>query len=98
VYEAKDLDVIPPTIVDQRMPAWIPPSPVFAYRMYRGTLEVVVGEDGAVESRAMSEPAFPSADRELPRRRATVEFTRLQSRTATQVIGKSLPSHLVDEE
>jgi hypothetical protein len=65
VYEAKDLDVIPPTIVDQRMPAWIPPNPVFAYRMYRGTLEVVVGEDGAVESRAMSEPAFPSYDREL---------------------------------
>lgn len=65
VYEAKDLDVIPPTIVDQRMPVWIPPNPVFAYRMYRGTLEVVVGEDGAVESRAMSEPAFPSYDREL---------------------------------
>ena len=52
-------------LVDQRMPVWIPPNPVFAYRMYRGTLEVVVGEDGAVESRAMSEPAFPSYDREL---------------------------------
>jgi hypothetical protein len=65
VYEAEDLDVIPPMIIDQRMPAWIPPNPVLAYRKFRGTLEVVVGEDGAVESRTMSEPVFPSYDREL---------------------------------
>jgi hypothetical protein len=65
VYEAEDLDVIPPMLIDQRMPAWIPPNPVFAYRMFHGTLEVVVGEDGAVESRTMSEPAFPSYDQEL---------------------------------
>ena len=65
VYDADDLDVIPPMIIDQRMPAWIPPNPVFAYRMFRGILEVIVGEDGAVESRTMSEPAFPSYDREL---------------------------------
>jgi hypothetical protein len=65
VYDADDLDVIPPMIIDQRMPAWIPPNPAFAYRMFRGILEVIVDEAGAVESRTMSEPAFPSYDREL---------------------------------
>ena len=57
--------MIPPVIVDQRMPAWIPPNPVFAYSVFRGSLEVIVDERGAVESRTMSEAAFPSYDREL---------------------------------
>jgi TonB family protein len=65
VYDSEDPGVIPPVIVDQRMPAWIPPNPVFAYSMFHGTLEVIVDESGAVESRTMSEPAFPSYDREL---------------------------------
>jgi len=65
VYDAEDPDVIPPMIIDQQMPVWIPPNPVFAYRRFHGTLEVVVGEDGAVESRTLSEPVFPSYDREL---------------------------------
>ncbi len=65
VYDSEDLGVIPPVIIDQRMPAWIPPNPVFAYSMFRGTLEVIVDEGGAVESRTMSQPAFPSYDREL---------------------------------
>jgi hypothetical protein len=65
VYDSEDLGVIPPVIIDQRMPAWIPPNPVFAYSMFHGTLEVIVDEGGAVESRTMSEPAFPSYDREL---------------------------------
>jgi hypothetical protein len=65
VYDSENLDVIPPVIIDQRMPAWIPPNPVFAYSMFHGTLEVIVDEHGAVESRTMSAPAFPSYDREL---------------------------------
>ena len=65
VYDSEDLGVTPPVSIDQRMPAWIPPHPVLAYRTFRGTLEVIVDEDGAVESRTMSEPAFPSYDREL---------------------------------
>ena len=65
VYDSEDLGVIPPTIINQQMPAWIPPNPAFAYRMFHGTLEVIVDEDGAVESRTMSEPAFPSYDRDL---------------------------------
>lgn len=65
VYGSEDLDVIPPVIIDQRMPAWIPRSPFLASRMFHGTLEVIVGEDGAVESRIMSEPTFPSYDWEL---------------------------------
>jgi len=65
VYGSEDLDVIPPVIVDQRMPAWIPPNPILAPRMFHGTLEVIVGEDGAVASRTMLEPAFPSYDWDL---------------------------------
>ena len=65
VYNSEDPGVIPPAIIDQRMPPWIPPNPVFAYSIFHGTLEVIVDENGAVESRTMSEPAFPSYDREL---------------------------------
>lgn len=65
VYDSEDPGVIPPMSIEQRMPAWIPPNPAFAYRTFHGTLEVIVDENGAVESRTMSEPAFPSYDREL---------------------------------
>ena len=65
VYDSEDPGVSPPTIIEQRMPVWIPPNPAFAYRTFHGVLEVIVDEDGAVASRTMSEPAFPSYDREL---------------------------------
>ena len=65
VYGSEDLDVIPPAIIDQRMPAWIPPHPLLATQRFRGILEIIIGVDGAVESRIMSEPAFPFYDRDL---------------------------------
>ena len=59
VYGFEDLEVVPPTL-HQRMPPWIPPGPFLATRVLHGILEIVVGEDGEVESQAMSEPTFPS--------------------------------------
>jgi hypothetical protein len=67
VYGLEDQDVTPPAVVDQRMPAWIPPNPSLAKRVFHGTLEVIVGEDGAVVNRTMSTPTFPSYDWELLR-------------------------------
>jgi hypothetical protein len=66
VYGPEDLDVVPPAIIDQRMPAWIPPGSL-ANRTIHGTLELIIGADGAVESRIMSEGTVPSYDWELLR-------------------------------
>ena len=65
VFGSEDIDVIPPVIVDQRMPVWIPPGPFLATRTFHGTLEVIIGENGAVVSESMSAPVFPRYDWEL---------------------------------
>jgi hypothetical protein len=65
VYGSEDLDVVPPEIIDQRMPKWIPAVPLQADQVFRGTLEIIVGKGGLVEFRTMSEPVNASYDWEL---------------------------------
>lgn len=63
VYSAADTLVTPPVEIERRMPPWVPP-PVIARSNaeYRGELEIVVNEIGAVESATMSRPTVPSYD------------------------------------
>ena len=65
LFGPDDVDVIPPVAVDQKMPAWIPPTTFLATRTFHGTLEIIIGEDGAVVSESMSAPVFPRYDWEL---------------------------------
>jgi TonB family protein len=66
VYGLEHPDVIPPTTIAQTMPVWAPP-PAFADRTIRGTLAIVVAEDGTVASAEMTQRAFPLYDHELLR-------------------------------
>ena len=93
VYGSDDLDVIPPAIIDQRMPAWIPTGPFLATRVMHGTLEVVVAEDGTVESRMMSEPVFPSVRLGTAQRRAAVEVHARNPRRAPRQVSESDRGH-----
>ena len=63
VYSASDTLVAPPVEIERRMPPWVPP-PVIARSNaeYRGELEVVVNEIGAVESASMTRTTVPSYD------------------------------------
>jgi tetratricopeptide (TPR) repeat protein len=63
IYSASDTGVTPPEEIERRMPPWVPP-PVIARSNaeYRGELEVVVNEAGAVEAAFMVRPTVPSYD------------------------------------
>ena len=49
VFSVDDSNVKPPVVVDQRMPTWNAPRQ-FAHSTFRGSLEVLIGEDGLVAS------------------------------------------------
>ena len=49
VYTVLDRDVTPPVELERRIPAWNPPAQ-YAWRWFRGVVQVVVDESGSVES------------------------------------------------
>jgi TonB family protein len=62
VYDGSDREIVPPTVVDQRLPPWPPtvrPAPGTT-----GVVEVTINERGEVESAVMA-PPFNSAYDEL---------------------------------
>ena len=61
IYDERDAEVVPPVPIDQRMPQWTPPR-ALQRQVFRGMLEVVIDEKGAVQSRVMREPAHTIFD------------------------------------
>lgn len=63
LYSGDDLDVRPPAVVNQDLPTWAVSRRMISGAEYRGVLEVVVNEAGAVESATLRQPLTgPSAD------------------------------------
>ena len=54
VYTTLDKDVTPPVELERKVPAWNPPSQL-SWRWFRGVVEVVVDENGGVESARLVE-------------------------------------------
>jgi len=65
VYTASDADVVAPQAITRTMPGWRPPSALIAQQSFRGTLEVIVNEQGIVEWAGIAKPSFPSYDADL---------------------------------
>lgn len=64
VYTAADADVIPPVALSQRIPRWAPPR-TDAMQDFKGTLELLVDEGGAVTSATLRTSVHPVYDVEL---------------------------------
>lgn len=63
VYSAADAGVVPPVALEREVPRWAPrPGEP---REARGALEIVVTENGSVESVAIATPTTPAYDRAL---------------------------------
>ena len=65
VYTSSDADVVAPQAITRTMPGWRPPSVLIAQQSFRGTLEIIINEQGTVEWAGISEPSFPSYDTDL---------------------------------
>ena len=61
VYSQVDIDVVPPEEVSRRVPYWDRPGPL-ALQEFRGRLEVLVDEGGAVEAVTLVESVHPQFD------------------------------------
>jgi TonB family protein len=64
IYSTADLDVKPPTGIDQPLPRWTP-SAMFASQTLNGVLEVVVNEKGLVESAGLLQGTGTPYDAQL---------------------------------
>jgi len=62
VYSAADTNVTPPVEVVRRMPPWAPTPVIARSAEYRGDLEIIVNEIGAVESAVMNRSTVPTYD------------------------------------
>ena len=61
IYDISHSDVRPPVASSRRMPRWIPADP-YRYVAFRGTLEVIVAEDGSVAGAKMLVATHPAYD------------------------------------
>jgi hypothetical protein len=68
-YTAVDAGIREPSIIDQTMPAWIPPNqwPYLRARTLSGRLELMIDEQGAVERAILVESIWPIYDGALLR-------------------------------
>jgi len=64
VYDEAAPNVVPPAVIDQTMPKWLPPAGS-QIREWRGAIEVVIDEAGNVVSATMRSPIHPSYDWQL---------------------------------
>jgi TonB family protein len=62
IYTATDRDVTPPVELERTMPRWVPPNGAAQRITYRGVLEIVINETGAVQSATIREPSSPFYD------------------------------------
>jgi tetratricopeptide (TPR) repeat protein len=56
VYTVEDTDVTRPVALSRTLPAWSPMDNFEARQSFRGVLEVVIGEDGKVQSASVVKP------------------------------------------
>jgi len=62
VYTATDAGVTPPVEIERSMPRWVPPNGAAQRLTYRGVLEIVISETGAVTSATIREQSSPFYD------------------------------------
>ncbi len=67
IYTLSDTGVTPPVAIKATPPPWSPRNPVFAQRGFKGLLQIIIDEQGAVESVALEEPVSPDYDPDLLR-------------------------------
>jgi tetratricopeptide (TPR) repeat protein len=65
IFTLSDSDVTAPVPVSTALPRWVPSNTVLAQLTFKGVLEVVVDERGAVESATLREPITPLYDAAL---------------------------------
>jgi tetratricopeptide (TPR) repeat protein len=62
IYSAQNSDVVPPVELQRAMPRWSPINRLVAQSTYRGLIEIVVDERGAVEAAKMAKSVTPMYD------------------------------------
>ncbi len=67
IYTADDVGVSRPVAISRVLPAWSPMDPFEARQSFRGVLELVIGEDGKVQSAAVVRPVQVRYDPTLVR-------------------------------
>jgi TonB family protein len=65
VYGPGDDDVKAPTVIDQTLPTWMPPTALVKGSAFRGVLKVVVDQDGTVASAEITRRSFLWYDEQL---------------------------------
>ena len=65
LYSSRDAGVQAPVAIERRLPAWKPGNSIVAQRSFRGTLEVIINDQGVVEWAGMSKPTLENYDQEL---------------------------------
>lgn len=74
VYTAADTDVVKPIAISKAMPLWNPDNPVDKLRDFRGTLELLIDETGAVKAAALTKSVNPTYDPQLVRAAQSWKF------------------------
>ena len=61
-YTLADVDVTPPVVVAQQIPSWTFTTGYAPNRVFSGILEVLIDENGRVETATLAEPVWPPYD------------------------------------
>ena len=76
IFDASSTNVTPPTALKRYIPAWPGRAAGNAWRgNYKGALQIVVGETGAVIESSLAEPVHPIYDATLLSAARTWRFT-----------------------
>jgi tetratricopeptide (TPR) repeat protein len=62
IYSPLNKDVVPPVELQRPMPRWSPLNRLVAQATFRGLIEIVIDERGAVETAVMAKPVTPMYD------------------------------------
>jgi TonB family protein len=65
VFDASYADVVPPEELSRFMPPWTPRTPMSAATTFRGTIQIVIDEQGEVTSATLAKPLTPEYDNRL---------------------------------
>ena len=65
IFDATHSDVVPPEEVSRFMPPWTPRTPMSAATTFRGTIQIVIDEQGEVTSVTLAKPLTPEYDNRL---------------------------------
>jgi len=74
IYTADDPSVTKPVPITKIMPVWRPPNAIVAKQEFRGLLEYIVDETGAVTSAILRKSVHPTYDRTLLQAARTWKF------------------------